>query len=413
MNDALIALTLFGLVATPVAATGSDDDPPSRMFRFNAFGTLGEVHSSQPHADFTSTNFQPSGAGYSHEWSSDVDTRLGAQLTANFTPQLSAVLQVIVEQTFDDTYKPAVEWANIKYQVTPDFDLRIGRIVVPTFLVSDTLKVGYANHWVRPPLEVYDLNPISNSDGADAKYTLHFGDVANTLRAMYGKQLRYRFPAATTSNVKTLWGVFDSVEYRSGLLSVSYVRGKIDLEPSIPLIGAFRQFGPQGISIANRYELVNKAATILTFGASYDPGEWFAMGEWTRVDAHSFVGIGTGWYVSGGYRFGAVTPYLTYGKMKNSLNSDPGLDVSTLPPALAGTAIALNAGLNTILARRPAQKTASVGARWDFMKNVALKLQYDHTNLGAGSPGTLINLQPGFGFGSTVNLYNITIDFVW
>jgi hypothetical protein len=38
----------------------------------------------------------------------------------------------------------------------------------------------------------------------------------------------------------------------------------------------------------------------------------------------------------------------------------------------------------------------SIGARWDVIKNVDFKAQYDHMRIGAGSPGTLINLQPGF-----------------
>jgi hypothetical protein len=47
------------------------------------------------------------------------------------------------------------------------------------------------------------------------------------------------------------------------------------------------------------------------------------------------------------------------------------------------------------------------------VKNVDLKLQYDHTDLGAGSPGTLLNIQPGFRPGGTVNLVSIAVDFLW
>ncbi len=47
------------------------------------------------------------------------------------------------------------------------------------------------------------------------------------------------------------------------------------------------------------------------------------------------------------------------------------------------------------------------------MKNLDLKLQFDHMRLGAGSPGTLRNLQPGFELGSTVNVFTTTIDFVY
>jgi hypothetical protein len=118
--------------------------------------------------------------------------------------------------------------------------------------------------------------------------------------------------------------------------------------------------------------------------------------------------------MSGGYRLAKFTPYLTYTETKaNSNTSDPGLNVSALPPYLAGTAIGLNAGLNAILATTAVQNTVSIGSRWDLAQNVDLKLQYDRTDLGSGSAGALINVQPGFQRGSTVNLFSITIDFVW
>jgi hypothetical protein len=97
----------------------------------------------------------------------------------------------------------------------------------------------------------------------------------------------------------------------------------------------------------------------------------------------------------------------------NSNTSDPGLNIAALPPALAGPAAGLNAELNAILASRPAQKTISAGARWDFMRNVDLKLQFDHSHLGAGSPGLLSDLQPDFRPGGVVNLVSATLNFVW
>jgi hypothetical protein len=109
-----------------------------------------------------------------------------------------------------------------------------------------------------------------------------------------------------------------------------------------------------------------------------------------------------------------LTPYLTYGAVKAESNtSSPGLNVAALPPSLAAPATGLNAALNAILGSIAVQNTISVGTRWDFMRNMDLKLQYDHTRLGAGSPGTLINLQPDFRPGGTVNILSIAIDFVW
>jgi hypothetical protein len=120
------------------------------------------------------------------------------------------------------------------------------------------------------------------------------------------------------------------------------------------------------------------------------------------------------WYASGGYRLGKFTPYLTYAQVDtDSRTSDPGLTLSGLPPVLAAPAAGLNTGLNDLLASSPAQKTISAGVRWDFAKNAALKLQFDQTRLGAGSPGMLINLQPGFQTGGRFNVFSATVDFVF
>ena len=186
------------------------------------------------------------------------------------------------------------------------------------------------------------------------------------------------------------------------------------LESFKPLFDGFRQFGPEGIALADQYDSNNKPFTFIGLGASYDPGNWFVMGEWGVTDSHSALGKRNAWYASGGYRLGKFTPYLTYAQTKADSNtSDPGLTLSALPPFLAGPAAGLNAGLNAILASIPVQNTISVGGRWDFMKNAALKLQFDHTRLGAGSAGTLINIQPGFQPGGKVNVFSATVDFVF
>jgi hypothetical protein len=51
--------------------------------------------------------------------------------------------------------------------------------------------------------------------------------------------------------------------------------------------------------------------------------------------------------------------------------------------------------------------------RWDFAKSAALKLQLDHSRVGTGSPGTLINIQPGFQPGGRFTVFSATLDFVF
>ena len=414
---ALIAICVIGaaLMATTLRhpARAGVPGPDASMFTFNGFGTAGVVHSSEDKADFTATNFQPNGAGYSRNWSVSVDSLIGGQVTATFTPRLSAVLQLIAQQNYDDSYRPHVEWANLKYLFTPDFSVRVGRIVMPTFLESDSRSVGYSNPWVRPPTEVYSANPITDLDGLEAGYRLHLGGVTNTLQANYGRNLSYKFAGGSNFKAKSVWGAFDEAEYGAAQVRVGYLSSNITLDAGAALFDAFRQFGPQGAAVANQYDIVNKPTSILTFAASYDPGHWFAMGEWAVSRSDSLLGTNTGWYVSSGYRAGAVTPYLTYAQVTQRSSSSAGLSLGGLPAYLVPAATALNANLNEALNSRPDQYTWSIGVRWDFLKNLDLKLQMDRINLGAGSTGTLINPQPGFQPGSTIYLFSSVVDFVF
>jgi hypothetical protein len=408
-------LTRIALLAMVLYAAGARADATAdkTMFSFSGFGTLGVVHSSERQADFTSSILKPNGAGYSHAWSADVDSLIGGQVTANFSSQLSAVLQVISEQNYDNTYRPHVEWANIKYQLTPEFGVRAGRTVLPTFLLSDTRKVAYTYPWVRPPLEVYRLAPVTASDGVDASYQMHVGDNTNILQAHYGKS-ENKLPAGSgTIKGEQSWGLAYTSEYHAATLHVGYESTHMTLDATQPIFDAFRQFGPEGIAIADKYDVDNKPLSVITIGARYDPGQWFVMGEAAHSDSNTFFGKGTGWYLSGGYRLGEFTPFLTYGEAKADNLSDPGLNLSTLPPPLIGPAAGLNAALNSLLSTKLVQNTLSIGGRWDFMSNAALKLQYDHTRIGTGSSGELSNLQPGYQSGGTVNLFSATIDFVF
>lgn len=408
-----IKLTCIALLATALhTASASADEFKAPMFSFNGFGTLGVVHSSEDQADFTSSVLKPNGAGYSHAWSADVDSLVGVQATANLSPKLSSVLQVISEQNYDNTYRPHVEWANIKYQFTPDFSVRVGRTVLPTFLFSGTRKVAYTYPWVRPPLEVYSRVPTTAGDGVDVQYRVHIGDFTNTMKANYGSS-KQTLPDDGTVKAQQAWGVTYSVEYHATTVHLAYQRPTLTIDSVKPLFDAFKQFGPEGITLADKYNADKKPLSIIVAGVTYDPGKWFVTAELALTENRSFLGNGTGWYASGGYRLGKFTPYLMYSEATADNLSDTGLNLSTLPPSLIGPATGLNAALNSLLSKKLVQNTLSIGGRWDFMTDTALKLQYDHTRIGTGSSGVLCNRQPGYQSGGKVNVFSATIDFVF
>jgi hypothetical protein len=401
-------------VLVPPTAAQAHESGVSR-FSLNGFGTLGVVHSDEGQADFVSNLFAPDGAGYTRAWSPEVDSRLGVQLTANLTPRLTGIVQLVAEQRYDSRYTPTVEWANLKYNITPDLSVRAGRMVQSSLMVSEYRKVGYAIPWVRPPEEVYRLVPITNFDGIDFSFRSRFDGFTNTLQGAYGRNDATR-PGGGTNEVRDIVVLTNTLEWGTTTLFASYGRTRLTAneENLNALFDGFKQFGPAGEVIADHYDVDDKRLEVMAVGARYDPGEWFMMGELAHSNSDTFIGNSRGWYLSGGYRFGAVTPYLTLARVwVDSSTSDPGLSLEGLPPALAAQAAGLNAALNGLLGAVAQQKSITLGARWDFARNRALKVQYERIDLDDGSPGVLSNIQPGFEPGGEVDLFSVSLDFVF
>lgn len=408
---------MIGVPLLTMSATLCAQEESMRL-SLSGYGSLGIVRSSDSKSDYLTDAFKPNGPGHTRQWSADVDSRVGAQVALQLTPVVSAVVQVISQQRYDNSYKPSIEWANLKYQATPDFSVRAGRIVLPIFLLNDSRKVGYANPWVRPPVEVYSLVPVTSSDGLDASYRFGVGDTTNTLQATYGR-FNSKFPGAPdfgtgTAKARNLFALVDTIEVGSITARFSYVNTNLTIDAFNPFFDGFRQFGPAGAVIADKYAVDNKRVSFVGVGVGYDTRNWLAMGEWARMDTRSILGVRSAWYVSSGYRFGKLTPYLTYARLINEgVTSDGGLPTSFLPPQVAGIANLLNSSLNSLLASSAAQKTISIGSRWDVSSKIALKLQYDQIRRAPGSTGTFGNTQPGFEPGGKANVLSATADFVY
>jgi hypothetical protein len=361
---------ILAAMAWPAAAAGSvsGDGAAAPMFSFNAFGTFGVVHSSDTQADFVSSPNQPKGAGFSNAWSATPDTKLGVQLNANFTDRLSAVVQFVSQYQYDGTFLPDLEWGNIKFQITPDVNIRAGRIAIPTYMISDSLNVGYTLPFVRIPMEIYSQLPITHSDGVDGSYRLHIGDVTNTVQVFVG-QFASKLPNHGMYDVDGMKGISDTVEYGAATLHFSYQTLRYDL--NFP--GLLLNDDPQAIA---------------SVGANYDPGKWFVSGEWIRAPDDA-VGRFYAWYAVAGYRLEKFTPYVDFARAYMGKPGPLGF-----PPFIN-------------------QNTSSIGVRWDFVKNADLKMQLDRTSLHGGIDQYFINQQPGFEADGSVTVFSLAIDFVF
>ncbi len=413
MPCAARASLLALLMTAHVHAAAAEGDAAAPAWKLSGFGTLGAVHSSERNADYSSSALKADGAGRSHAWSADVDSKLGAQVDWRIDARWSAVLQVVTEQRLDYSYRPQVEWANVKYQATPELSLRVGRIALPMFVAADYRKVGYAYPWVRTPVEIYGAVPISNSDGADLTWRWNGETVRGTTQAYVGRTEMSLYQGARLRG-SGIAGLSQTVEIGDLSLAASIGTTRLTVSLYPELFAGLRAFGEPGRALADSIITERKRATAASVGLNYDPGNWFVLAEVGHYQVDSFLGTTNSVYASGGYRYGGLTPYAGFARIAGKKPSGPhALDLAGLPPGYAAMGAALNAGVDTLLRTIASQTTFSAGVRWDAAPNVAFKLQYDRVTPRGGSRGTMMNLGPAFRSGQTAHVGSATVDFVF
>lgn len=410
-------LALPSLAVCLLAATAQAQSTPA--FKFSGFGTLAGTTSSEKQADFTSGYAQPNGPGFTRSTDFGVDSRLGLQVDLNFGESFSAVVQAISEHRYDNTYTPYLNMAHLKFKAASGLSFRAGRMPFSAYLISDYKKVGYAMPWVRPPVEVYQFNPCTYVDGVDLVWQATAGDVAFSGQVI-GGSTDANLPATTgTSKFKgkslgaaSLSATVGSATFRAFFLQMkstvdntyldsatgpyALLRAPLvpyPLDPSILVPNPY--YNP---SLADQFQIKSDKTTYLSVGFNYDPGDWFVMAEAARNagDENQLLHA-TGFYITGGYRFGAWTPYVTFASKKTdsaTTNANP-----IIAAILAGG--------------QQAQSSTSAGVRWDFMKNLAVKAQFDLVKNATDSPGALINEQAAFKRGESYNLVTLALDFVF
>jgi hypothetical protein len=331
---------------------------------FSEFGTLGVVHSNYEGAEFTGNVVQPRGVGYGGAWSVTPDSDLGLQANITLTDRLTGVVQVLSRDDPDGNFSPTLEWANLTYEFTTDFSARIGRILLPTFQLSDVQNVGYALPWVRIPLEFNYADSTEHSDGIELLYQMKTGRVSQQLQAQVGE-----------SDENTPGADFGVMRARTEMLSDTVQYGDTSGE-------LVYQHYEHGGSLRMRQDLVGLSVT-------YDPGPYFLMAACNYTDNTYFGGAVAG-YVSGGVRVGKFTPYAFYAVTHATSVGTSGL-----------------ADLGN-------EHTIAAGLRWNFGGHYDAKLQFEQARLDSlNDTAAFADIQADARPGDTAHVLSITLDFVF
>ena len=339
------------LLAFPLALSTAYAQDETSSVRVSGFGTGALTWTDTNDAQFARNN-QASGAGKSPR--TGVDSNLGLQVDAKINDWLSLTGQGLVRKFGEDDYGADATLAFAKFKLSDTLNVRVGRVPLAVFMVSDYRNVGYANTMVRPSQEVYSQVPMDSLDGADLSWQQGIGAATLTTQLALGSSTITM--AGGDGKARISNGSVVNFIYEQGPYTLRFGRndGKLSID--------------QGF-----FHLPKTKVSFTAAGFSMDANNIVLQSEYTQ--ARGFGRGSDGWYVMGGYRFGTLLPYYSHGRQT----------------------------------RDSAQKTDSVGLRWDAFRSAAIKVQIDRVK--PRGTGLFVNAAPGFHGPVTVGA--VALDFVF
>jgi hypothetical protein len=397
-------------------------------FTIKGFGTGGVVNSSNSSADFVvNTLFQATGAGWSNGTSLVVDSKLGVQLDYMATDRLSFAAQGLSKQQYNDSFVPVLEWAYAKFKIMSELDIRAGRIRPAVYMLSDYLDVNYANPWVRPPVEFYATAPLDRMQGVDFLWRPTTGDVSWLIQPYFGFTQLGASGGNTSIKADNIMGInvtgtYSDLTLRAGFIRTDFSYYTPSLSQAQSALSAICDTGldPTACEQYNAFGSTRENVMFSSFGANWDNGDYFVLGEYGKRTAKTnVISDATSWYISGGTRIKKFTPYITYSSYRNDSPASYNGDSNNVFNLGFGSTVNYIA-TSILQGNAMNQNTITLGMRYDFMSKLALKAQWDHIQTATkdGLPGTggglFVNQQPGFGIGPTqVDLFSVTFDFIF
>lgn len=403
---AMIPLLLGAAVCWPGRAHAADAAPAVEedAFSFRGFGTLGAARSSNGDAHILRSIRQPEGIG--DEWSAKQDSLLGVQAQYRFNHQVDALVQAASYYREDGSFRPDVTAAFVKFDLDPRFSVRVGRVGLDLLMLADTRMVGYSYIPIRPASESYNV-PLNYLDGASARWRVPLGEGVVSVEGTAGIA-REDLPHYDFSGSK---GVKGSIDYQVGAWQFRYFHARARLAHENDTLTPLRD----GLAmtparrLADKLKVEGTTGTYESLGVGYDNGDWQLQMVFDAMRYENpTLPDGSAFHCLVGRRVGNVTPYAGYSRAR----IDP-KKLATGLPALPWYQ-PLDAGLARAMAvsgTRMDSETFTLGTRWDFRRNMALKAQVDFVRGGKSLSMLVEDTDPDWNGRTT--MVSLSLDFVF
>ncbi len=367
-----IVITVFGLFVINT----SQADP----LKFNGFltNTITQTNHSTPYIETKE---------YTDNVNYQSGTVLGIQMSKRLDPKVSFQAQFVARgaQPSDETpFSPSFDMLFIDYKLQPNLNIKAGKLIPNTYLISKHLEVGSSYLWARPPVEVYETSYsfLSRVNGLEVLYQKNLGNFNLRVQPYVGR-INETLTSRTTGTLATI----NSDRLFGGGLDLE--NNWLRLHGSVMLTDVTMIDGDGSLMIMRNVALyslglqaefahwivMTEAVSVNIGTADFD----FSLSAQAPISALGQINIKipqqTGYYTTLAYQLERFTPYITLAATSSSYNQD------------------LNPVVNAIINQfRQEQHSVSMGTRLDVTPSLALKAEYHQADPISGTRGLFTQL---------------------
>ncbi len=331
------------------------------------------------------------------------ETLAGLQFDFQINDKAKFVTQIVASSRYD--YEPKIEMAYASYDFD-HFTARAGKLRLPLFFYSDYIDLGYAYPMIRPSQETYENLVLKGYTGADLLIPIEFENSSLLLQPVVGIATVDEDDSRIGEvKLDQMFGLSANWNYEDLTLRASYFVAEANPECDASDLSTTQ------CQKAALVGIHGQDGQFVSLGMQYDNGDFLANVEGTDVqldgkysDTQSVSGLF-------GYRIGEFTPYLAASWVETTDNEErpePSLALAATDTAAYAQALGLNRLMNY------ERMSYSVGTRWDFYTNMALKFDVTFADYQDTSGGFESNIDQTGAFNEQDSVvYSARLDFVF
>jgi hypothetical protein len=411
---------LYWLLLTPIVSAQADN------LSVSGFGTLGIISSDSSQYGYRTELSQGDGS-FNNKIDYKSSTVLGLQLDYTFNDNTNVVLQNIYNDQHINL-NTTTRLAFVNYTPTPDLSVRLGRMAVDLFLFTQFRDVNFGYTWAHTPTEVYGLVPFRHIDGLDITYQSKLFGIS-LISSVYAGNSRahissYNFE--THIEIEDVYGLSFNLNAYNWSLQWRYSNAILNADDAsynelneglaaISQIPGFNSIWPKYEEALIGLKDHRSRIDYISVAGRYNQNHWSYVAEASSIQPHQdLISDTLAGYASVIYHQDNMNYFGSYSIVRSDGIRIDSQDVNLAALASIPGGTELYKGVKTAINFYSSnQSTVSLGWRWDISSQLALKFQWDHTNVNDRGGALWLNKDISTTPKATINTFSSNVSYIF